>query len=253
MKRRYLRISSEERTPESKSASEFTVNIPSSGGILDSVVAYAVHSAELPNVFDNIGPANNVFSLGTPAVVFAIVPPSYYTASSFIAAATAAINAAIAPITVVITLTGIAPKQKFLFTFSAPVSIIVTPLDIAPVAGAAGITATLGPGLALQAQSIPNLIGATTAYIHSSVLAPSNLVEANGSFSVVDSIALDKPYGVTCYLATSNELTHLKYYRPFESVKTLRQITITIRDRDGNILLLPDNFGFTLMLVAFYA
>jgi hypothetical protein len=253
MKRRYLRISSEEKTPESKSNSEFVVNIPPSGGILDSVVGYAVHSAELPNVFDNITADTNTLQIiDNIAVAFnVVVPPGYYSATALAAVLQDAIDAAIAPRTVAITLTGATLSQRFRFAFSVPFVMVAG--GISTMAPAIGLTATTALNNVQIMPNIPNLIGATAAYIHSSVLAPSNLVEANGSFSVVDMIQMDKPYGVTCYLTTSNELTHIKYYRPFESVKTLRQISITIRDRGGNVLLLPPNFNFSMMLVVFYA
>jgi hypothetical protein len=108
-------------------------------------------------------------------------------------------------------------------------------------------------GIPYQAPIIPNLIGATALYVHSRALATNNLVEKDGVFSTVDKLNLDKPYGAVCYSNFNNDTTHEKRYFPFSDKRSLRKIDIKLRDINGNILTVPPNFNFTMMLKIFYS
>ena len=146
---------------------------------------------------------------------------------------------------------GNAPNEKLQFTFTEEYTLN---FDNSSIRSKLGLTADLlcpaVTGTSLQ--SIPNLIGETEVYAHSRVLCPNNLIEGGGSFSVVDKLNLNKPFGSMCYSDFDNDKTHFKKYFPFESTKTLRTIRITLRNRTGSILTLPDNFNFSMMLMIYY-
>jgi hypothetical protein len=251
-KSRLLRLSSEDKSLGTQGA--FTVDILSSGGIIDNVKGYLVHSMECANVFPNIPSYANTLSLTktTGAVVYAVVVPvGYYSLDSFIVVLETAINAVIAD-TVAIIKTGTAPTQKIQMTFTGDTYTLSESLST--IADRIGLTADVvaADGVATVMPDIPNLTGETAVYYHSRILAPNNLLEGSGSFSVVDKLNLDVPYGATAYSHLDNPNTHYKKYFPFESLKTLRTIKITLRNRTGQILELPNNFNASIMLIIFH-
>jgi hypothetical protein len=250
-KSRLLRISSEDKITGTNG--RFSVDVLAAGGIIDNIKGYIVHSIQAPNVFDNIPSYANVFTVikTTGLVSYDItVPTSYYYIDDLAAALQTAINAAI-PDTVAVIKSGTAPTEKFSFTFTGDEYTIQLSSTIASRIGITG-DLTCPDGVGTAAQNIPNLIGETELYIHSRDLAPNNLIEGSGSFSVVDKLNLDKPYGAMCYSIFNTDTTHFKKYFPFESLKTLRTVRITVRNRTGEQLTLPDNFNLSIMLTVFY-
>jgi hypothetical protein len=250
-KSRFLRLSSEDKVTGTKG--RFTIDLLSSGGIIDNVKGYITHSIQCPNVFPNIPDYANTLTVvkTTGAVSYdTIVLPDYYYIDSFIAALQLAINIVIPDVCVVAKI-GISPTEKISFQFTGDEYTI---LASSPMASRIGITTDLvcPDGIATFPPNIPNLIGETEIYVHSRALAPNNLIEGSGSFSVVDKLDLDKPYGAMCYSSFNNDTTHFKKYFPYESLKTLRTIRLTIRNRTGHILTLPDNFDLSVMLTLFY-
>jgi len=251
-KSRLLRLSSEDKVLGTKG--RFTIDLISSGGLIDNIKGYVVHSIQAPNVFDNIPYYANTLSVvkQTGLIQYDIaIPTSYYFIDDLVTVLQTAINAAIAPDTVAVTISEVATTQKFAFEFTGDDYELKSSSTIASRLGlTADLTITAGTPTALQ--SIPNLIGETELYVHSRVLAPNNLIEGTGSFSVVDKLDLDKPYGTMCYSSFNSDTTHYKKYFPFESLKTLRTVRLTIRNRTGQILTLPDNFDLSIMLMLFY-
>ena len=249
-KSRLMRLSTEDKSLGTQG--RFTIDLASSGGIMDNVKGYMVHSIQCPNVFDNIPTYANVLTLEKktgPATYAVVIPNSYYIEADLVTALQTAINAAI-PDSVVVALIGSNPVKKFQFTFTGDEYTLQT----GGVASRLGLTTNTvcADGVACPLTYIPNLTGETEVYVHSTQLAPNNLVEGSGSFSVVDKLNLDQPYSATCYSSFDNPVTHFQKYYPFESLKTLRSIRITLRNRTGNILVLPPNYDFTMMLMIFY-
>ena len=258
-KSRFVRISSEDKSIGTNN--RFSIDLASNGGIIDNVKGFIVHSAQVPNIFDNINSRNNVvriFQFGSP-VVDIVVPPCYYTLSDLVDYLNTTIAGIIPPTNFVLTfaITGNFPCQKVSATQTG-----TTP-GVFLEFGENNIWETLGfetaaPGITIDdgdtviATNPPNLIGETECYIHSRVLCPNNLSEASGTFSVVDKIDLNEPYGSMCYTNYNNDTTHQKNYFPFETRKTLRTIDINLRNRTGDLLVLPNNFTFTMMLKIFY-
>lgn len=269
---RFVRISSEDKAIGTNS--QFVVNLESAGGVIDNVKGFIVHSMECPNVFNNITTNNNRIDVSFPGphteTPFNIaITPGYYLIDDLLTQINAQIAAEIASngdtYTLVFSKTGIYPTEKVLVSvsgvstgtlclFNRPNDILLTlgiESDINALAGSTPFC--VDNGVPQVAQNIPNLIGETAVYAHSRILASNNLVEGTGTFSVVDKLNLDEPYGSVCYSNFNNDITHQKNYFPFESKITLRKVDITLRNRTGQILDLPPNFNFTMMLKIFYS
>jgi len=272
-KSKFLRISSNEKTNESLSNSIFSVNIPQSDYI-DNVKGFYVHSIECPNVFNNVASYNNnlILSFPGPSTETEIninITESYYLIDDLINQ----INLEIAnqivingdAYTFVLSKVGLFPNEKIQFNvngLSAGVcNLFTSDTSILPLLGVEStpngippnIPFTIVNGVASIAQNIPNLIGATALYVHSRALATNNLVEKDGVFSTVDKLNIDQPFGSVCYSNFNNDTTHEKRYFPFSDKRSLRKIDIKLRDINGNILQLPSNFNFSMMLKIFYS
>jgi hypothetical protein len=267
---RFVRISSEDKVIGSNS--QFVVNLESSGGAIDNVKGFIVHSIECPNVFDNITETNNNFfvGFGGPATETDLdidIPVGYYLIDDLITLINAIVATQIAingdAYTLVLSKVGVFPNERIQFLangLSAGSCNLFTKEDsIFPTLGVLSTANALTPpdfvltnGIPVVANAIPNLIGETAVYVHSRTLCPLNLSEGSGTFSVVDKLNLDQPYGSTCYSNFNNDITHQKSYFPFESKKTLRKIDITLRNRTGQILQLPFNFNFSMMIKIFH-
>lgn len=270
-KSRYVRISSQDKVIGTNN--RFKVDLASNGGVIDNVKGYIVHSAQVPNVFDNITSKNNNFyvGFGGPATETDLnidIPVGYYliddliTLINNIVALQIAINGD--AYTLVLSKVGVYPTERIQFLangLSAGFCNLFTKENsIFPTIGVLSTADALTPpdfvlsnGIPVVANNIPNLIGETACYIHSRVLATNNLTEANGTFSVVDKINLDKPYGSVCYTNYNDDTTHENNYYPFESRKTLRTIDINLRNSEGDLLILPSNFYFSMMIKIFYS
>jgi len=265
---RFVRISSEDRS--TGNANKFTVDLQSNGGIIDNVKGFIVHSAQCPNVFTNVASWNNTLTLYGGASVFtitAVIPEGNYTIDTLITELDAVLNPLLAgaplPSGVNISKVGTAPQEKINFQFfgddwyllkdttTMKKQIGISDFDFDPYPLGGGAFAFFDR-INTVMPSVPNLIGETEVYIHSRVLCPNNLSEASGTFSVVDKINLDEQFGAMCYTNYNNDTTHEKRYFPFESRKTLRTVDINLRNRTGDLLVLPSNFSFTMMIKIFY-
>lgn len=252
-KSRLLRLSTEDKVLGTQG--RFTIDFISQGGLMDNVKGYMVHSMQCPNVFDNIPEYANTLQLikTTGAVVFDVVlTNSFYYIDDLIIELQNKINAAITTDSVAIIKVGNAPNEKLQFTFTGD-EYTLNFLN-STIGSRLGLTADLvcPATVSTTLNSIPNLIGETEVYAHSRVLCPNNLIEGGGSFSVIDKLNLNAPFGSMCYSDFDNDKTHFKKYFPFESTKTLRTIKITLRNRTGSVLTLPDNFNFSMMLMIYY-
>jgi hypothetical protein len=270
-KSRFVRISSEDKSIGTNN--RFTVDLQSNGGIIDNVKGFIVHSAQVPNVFNNVASYNNnyIISFPGPSTETELnlnVPVGYYLIDDLINVINGQIQLQAAlngdAYTLVLSKVGIFPNEKIQFLgngFSAGACVLFSSDNsIYPNLGVETTTDGIPPNIPFTivnatpiiAQNIPNLIGETEVYIHSRTLAPNNLSEASGTFSVVDKINLDEPFGSMCYQDYENDMTHQVRYFPYESKKTLRTVDINLRNRTGQLLTLPSNFGFTMMIKIFY-
>jgi len=270
-KSRYIRIASQDRVIGNNN--QFTVDLASNGGSIDNVKGYIVHSAQVPNVFPNVASYNNnlIISFPGPATETDIninITEGYYLIDDLISIINARVALEIAnngdAYTFVLSKVGVFPNEKIQFDvngLSAGVcNLFTSDTTILPSLGVESTPNGIPPNVPFTivngspsfAQNIPNLIGETACYIHSRILATNNLTEGSGTFSVVDKINLDEPFGSICYTNYNNDTTHQNMYFPFETKKTLRRIDINLRNEDGDLLVLPSNFNFSMMIKIFY-
>ena len=268
---RFVRISSEDKSIGTNN--KFSVDLQSAGGSIDNVKGFIVHSIECPNVFNNVASYNNnlIISFPGPSTETDIninITEGYYLIDDLINIINARVALEIAnngdTYTFVLSKVGIFPNEKIQFLatglsagvcvlFSSPTSILPSlGVESTPDAIAPNVPFTIIDSNPAFAQNIPNLIGETAVYVHSRVLCSNNLSEASGTFSVVDKLNLDQPFGSTCYSNFNNDSTHERKYFPFETRKTLRTVDINLRNRNGNLLVLPSNFNFTMMIKIYY-
>jgi len=271
-KSRFVRIASQDKVIGTNN--QFTVDLASNGGALDNVKGYIVHSAQVPNVFNNITSKNNRIDVSFPGphteTPFRIsITEGYYLIDDLLNQINAQIATTIASFgntySLIFSKVGVYPTEKVLVTvsgvstgtlclFNVPNDILLTLGIESDVNALTGSTPfCVNNGVPEVAQNIPNLTGETACYIHSRILATNNLTEGNGTFSVVDKINLDKPYGSMCYTNFNDDTIHQNMYYPFETKKTLRRIDINLRNENGDQLILPPNFYFSMMIKIFYA
>lgn len=269
---RFVRISSEDKVFGNNS--QFIVNMESAGGAIDNVKGFIVHSIECPNVFNNITTNNNNYQVAFPGPATETdlnlnLPEGYYLIDDLINVMNAQIANQIAvngdAYTLTLTKVGIFPNERIQFNANGisvgSCNFFLSDNSIWPTLGVITTINAIPPntpfsvlnGIPSTAQNIPNLIGETAVYVHSRTLCPLNLSEGSGTFSVVDKLNLDQPFGSTCYSNFNNDITHQKSYFPFESKKTIRKIDITLRNRTGQILQLPPNFNFSMMIKIFHS
>lgn len=245
-----LRVSSEDKENTSISNSQFIININNASYRIDNVAGILVKYISCPNIFPNVPTYANTLQLikTTGPITYDIsVPVGQYTIADFIVALQLAINTAIGPDSVAITLT----SQNYInFVFVGDTYTFV--YANSTIADVIGLVANIGPALNITMQSLPNLQGETELYVHSKDIAPSYLVEPDGNFSVVDILPLDVPFGSTAYSKFDDDEMHKIRYTPYSSPKTLRNISIVLRNRAGQVLNLPNNFNFNMILKVFY-
>ncbi|UCG54522.1 MAG: hypothetical protein JSV32_08080 [Dehalococcoidia bacterium] len=269
---RYIRVSSEDKYQGTNS--RFRVALQSTGQQIDKISSFSLKFASCPNVFNNITSLNNNFQVGfggpaTETDLNLNVTPGYYTLDALIAELNTIIaNQIIAngdAYTFVLSKVGTAPYQKVQFDvnglsagscqlFSSDNSIYPNlGVETTPNAIPPNVPVTIVNGVPFIAQNIPNIIGETEVYIHSRVLNQGGLTEANGNFSVVGVIPLgDTPYGAVAQIFEPDHKSATIKFEPFESTKSFRNIDVVLRNRTGQVLELPSNFTFTMMLKAKY-
>jgi sulfur relay (sulfurtransferase) DsrF/TusC family protein len=247
---RWLRISSEDKATGSISNSQFTVNLPPTGGTIDTITGFMLKYAAVPNIFPNVPAYANTLQITkqTGAVVFNVtVPVGQYSSGAFITALQAAINTAINPDTVAITLSS---QQVLNFTFTG--DNYSFNFANSTIANIIGLTANIAFAAVSPMQSIVNLQGETEVWIHSKSLNQSGLTETDGNFSVVDVIPLNVAFGVTAYINyPSDDMQEISFI-PFGTKRSFRQVDIVLRNRNGDVLTLPPNFFFTMMMKIYH-
>jgi len=248
-KHRLLRISSEDKQPNGTN-SRFKVALTQSGGAVDRVSAFRIKYASVPNIFYNVPTYANTLQIirQTGGVVYNItVEPNQYNITDLITELQNKINTAIAPDTVVISLTN---QSKLNFVFNPDAFSLNK--DNSTISDIIGLSENTPFFLNLTLSNPVNLTGETEVYIHSRALHQNGLTEATGNFSVVDVIPLNVSYGATAYITYPDSHLSQINYEPYETQKSLRVIDIVLRNRKGDVLELPSNFYFTLMLKIYH-
>jgi hypothetical protein len=269
---RYVRLSSEDRYQGTNT--RFRVALNQTGQQIDKISSFSLKYASCPNVFNNVENYNNryIITFPGPSTETALdlrLDPAFYLIDDLIAALNAQIAAAALAngdgYTLVASKVGIFPNEKISFLLNGAsagtadlllsddsiypnLGVETTPDAIAP-----NVPFVLTNGVARTAQNIPNLTGESEVYIHSRVLNQGGLTESTGNFSVVGVLSLsDTPFGAVASLYEPDHKSATISFEPFESTKSFRNVDIVLRNRVGNVLLMPSNFSFTCTLKAKY-
>ena len=244
-----LEINSDKKNNPSDSNTQFTINVKSSGGAVDTVKGIAVKTVSMRNQFFNVASYNNKLVLddGVSSVPFEITPDQYNKVD-YINALQASINAAILPDTVVVTLDS---SDRLNFVFSSPYGFFLIP-QVSTMSNVAGLSETIAPLNNVTLQNPINLGGVTQVYVKSRKLAQGNLIDANVSSDVVDILNIDVPFGAVAYLQPHDLELHTIEYYPYEDKRSLRVIDIALVDQYNNILETPSNFPFNMVVKIYY-
>ena len=247
LKSKYIRISSEDKSVNSQSNSRFTINLNQTGSNVDRVSAFVVKYISCANIFPNVPlyASNLTLQKQTGNVLYDVpLTVGQYTISEFVTQLEADINAII-PDAVAITQT----NNILTFTFTGDNYGFI--YDSSTCRDIIGLYSDI-PYSAVVSLGVVNLQGETELYVHSKTLNNAGLIEANGSFAVVDILPLDVSFGCVAYSDYNDIQLHEIVYTPYESQKTFRQIDIVLRNRQGNVLELPPNFYFNMLIKIYY-
>jgi hypothetical protein len=264
-----LRVSSRDRdaTNPNQTNANFTVEIPDYA--TNKVLKIENVYASCPNVFTNINETNNTISFYRRRAgdIFDFytrqIPVGQYTITDLLPELTTALSTVIGGSLVVtatyntttgrieLTATGTTFDYIRLTSGGTPGTYAQSPLD--PVIGNNTNDIILEGAGAVSLNLPPNLTGISEIYIHSQKLSPANTAEAQGTFSALDVLSLTTtPYGGVASHYYKDPDMHQVAYAPFKSVENLTDIDIKLRDSEGNLLILPDNFHFTLIVRLHY-
>ena len=257
LKSKMLRISSEDKTSNSLNNSRFTINVNQNGTNIDRVAGYAVKHVSCPNVFFNVPENKNIIQITkqTGNIVYTIsITPRQYTLTDLTTSLKSQIDAFINPDAVTVAVD--TRFNRLVFSWSGD-AYAFTPAnyEATTMRDIIGLDESDAQGIFFTAQDLSNpvnLTGETELYIHSKTLNNAGLIEPSGNFAVVDVMPLNVPYGGVAYSNFNDIVLHENAYVPFESLRTLRTIDIVLRNRTGDVLVLPNNFYFNMVLIIYY-
>lgn len=251
MKSKYLRLSSEDKTNSTDSNTNFNISLPALGGNLDEVYGCYVKKISCPNMFYNIPSYANLLILEKDGVgtYTATITAAQYDLAALLVELKTQIDLVI-PDTVTVT-----ASASGILSFDFGVESYRLVLDGSTSNEKLGFVAdtAYSAGGVLTLANPVNLLGETELYVHSREINPAGLVEPSGAFSVVDVLDIDVAYGSMAYSNFNDDELHEIRYFPWESRKTLRTVDIRLRNRTGQILELPDNFHFNMILKFYYS
>lgn len=240
-------ISSDDRTLESRSTSDFTVNF-NNNNILSRVRHYNVKSLSVPNVSNNIyavsdsAPGNNIFTYSSGSIT---ISPGHYSLAQLITAIQA--DALAIADSMVITTNPI--TGKLVFTTSGPVSYY----NIAggnPMGYILGIGTNAGPTAALSADNLPDLSGINNIFVESSALSAQStqmIFQKKSRQFIVDIPINEAPYG--SYFNYETQHSDLDLIMPSTNYFNLNSIDIKLRDPLNRIIDLHGlQFNITLRI-----
>lgn len=256
-KHRLLRISSEDKSRSTDSNSRFSVDVPPTAKAIDNVCGYSVKYASCPNYFFNVPSYANVLQITkqTGNVVYTIpIQANQYNLTDFLVKLKDTIDNFIFPDTCTV---AVDQFNKIVFGWVGD-AYAFTPdnYEASTIRDIIGLTEDGAQGTFFTVQSMNNpvnLTGESEVYIHSRTLHQSGLTEASGNFSVVDVIPLNTtPFGGVASITYPDHQLSKINYEPYETKKSLRTIDIVLRNRKGQVLELPSNFYFTMMLKLYH-
>lgn len=256
LRTKLLRVSSKDRdtTNPNESNSSFSVEIPDYA--TNRVSRIETIYASCPNIFQNVTSLNNTIRVikTTGAVVYDVtIPEGQYNVTQLATILQDTISTAINPDSLGVVVSTASGDSRTILRFTWVGDTYAIDYDNSTIRDVIGLTADIGPAVFYDLQSEVNLTGVSEVYIHSKDLSQSNTAEAQGTFSALDVLSLaETPYGAVVGHYYKDPTMHHVDYAPFQSERNLTKINIRLRDSEGNLLTLPDNFYFTLILRLHY-
>jgi hypothetical protein len=218
-----------------QSNTDFAINFGNADRI-QRVKHIALKSITVANLFGNITQYNNLvfFKIDSNTIVTASVPPRQYTASQL----SSALVGAVGPLTAL----SFSADSRFQFTCSAPIQILAS----SPMAKLLGIVKDTAFDTSFTADHQPNMSGVSKVFVHAS-FAENNMIRSDGRsssvFEVCDMEGI--AYGQVSHLESNSlALTHIAYDSPVN----FHNVRISLRDEEGRVLELPQNFDFSMVL-----
>lgn len=247
MNHNLLRVSSDFKTANSESNSNFSVSY-NNVQLLQGITRCVMKSADIPNVFYNIdnrgynftNSGNNKFVWINAANNYQIttIPRGQYTIAQLLAVINTSIYAAYIPNgSVSLILNPITQKIEITNTSGQSFGISLADSTIAPYLGML-VAVPWSPTVSVLFNGFPNLSGLQEIYVTSQKVSDcSNMVVAsNTMYPVILNIQIDKPFGEWVHYASQHpEIDDIEY--PSISQGTnIQLIDIQLRDRWGNIV-----------------
>ena len=241
MNHNLCRISSDVKSPDSRSNSDFIVHF-NNMTCIEAINRIVIKSIDIPNVFYNISDSgynkldegNSTFSFtagGTPGSI--TLPTGQYSISELITLLNN--NITLQGFGFVATLNDLTDKLSF--TTTTPFNFLSFE-DGNNMAHVLGILQSSGEVLAFNSQGFYNLGGVQEIYIASQKISDgSNMVVPDGRcIPVIAHVPLTVPFGFTeHYLTPHPELSDIEY-PSIRAGSSLRTADILITDKYGNIL-----------------
>jgi len=247
-----VQVNSAYRSSNSASNSDFSVDFRTVD--LDNVTQVTMVKASLPRLFPNIWSVNNQIAIEHPAGVNNLytVPPAYYNVTTL----TAALNTATAPIFVTWAFNTV--TNKFTATYSSVTTVtLLSNSALSTIGPYIGLTSDVILGAPSDLPSQPQLSGPDDVYINSQIVASNSCIAASAILSsqtetnistipFLGSISFaDVPYGFVGRFDSSNlNICHIDF--PYQA--SMRKINVKLTDFLGNVILLPDNCYFDMIL-----
>ena len=232
---RLLRISNIHSINVNDTSSDFTVNLNRMTET-DSIVRCVLKSVCFQNTQYNITAKSNTFYYSVDAVDKSVViADGYYNETELIAIIKPAIEADLVAVVPGITLTMIigAFTKKIEYTLSlGGVTLILNPLALTSIE--TSLNAKLGnvtaATVALTHTSlfVPNLVGLSAVYVHSTTIAPGNLVDGDvEQHDIIGEIPVNDFFGEIIHWESNEaEINSINY----DSLRNFDQIKLQLKD-----------------------
>jgi hypothetical protein len=233
-----LRISSLNKKPESDSNTDFKSNF-GNGDVVQVCNKIVVKSIDIPNVFYNLRDdpysAKTSFTYkiaGVPTTI--TLPEGQYTDTQLIDALKA--NTTLSALGFDVTISPITYKLTFTTTTAIQYLNLESGNGMAPVLGI--LEDSVGDVLSYTATGLMDLSGVQEIYITSPELSDGSSLVTNGgqTFSVLAHIPMTVNFNeIEHWRAFETNLEEI-LYPSYDSGKSIRDVSIQVRDRHGDIL-----------------
>ena len=248
LRSKLIAVSSSRKTNDSKSNSDFRVNLQASTSIQDAK-SIAIKSITFPNVNPNVNQFNNelTFTSSVTGTFTVSVPEGQYSIEILITAIESAVNA-VSGNTLTITqdtLTGF-------LTYSVDIGTMVWfPTGLGQNVGFIDVDDSgTAPAQVYNATALNDLYGDKIIAIRSTTLGDmANFIDSVGNhFPVVDLVQVNVPYSTQIFKDIDNfELHEIDYLTD----KNIQNIDIQLINEKGNLIDLQ-GLDFTMIIKVFY-